>query len=431
MRYSVPKGLFDIVPQEPKATDAWRCSARWQHLEKHVRQLAHDYGYSEIRTPMFERTELFVRGMGESSDIVSKEMYTFNDKADRSMTLRPEGTAPVMRAFVEKGLHQLGQFHKFFYIGPYFRYDRPQAGRYRQFHQFGVEAIGDASPEQDAEVIAMLADLYTRLGLQEWTVLLNTVGDSSCRAPYREALKNYLKPHFEKLSEDSQTRFNKNPLRILDSKDRGDQDLLKNAPSIHDYLSPASKVHFDSVCKHLDALLIPYSIAPNLVRGLDYYNQTVFEITATALGAQNSLGGGGRFDGLLDQLGGPDLPSTGFACGLERILLTMDAQKCTFDTAFHPFVFVVPLGDNAFDAAYQCTFALRREGIPADIAPKGRKVQKALQLADQKQATYALVLGDDEIQSGTAKLKHLQSRREIDIKLDALITTCEKLYANN
>ena len=431
MRYSVPKGLFDIVPQETKADEAWRSSSRWQHLEKHMRQLAHDYGYAEIRTPIFERTELFVRGVGESSDIVSKEMYTFNDKADRSMTLRPEGTAPVMRAFVEKGLHQLGQFHKFFYIGPYFRYDRPQAGRYRQFHQFGIEAIGDPSPEQDAEVIAMLADLYTRLGLKGWTVLINTVGDADCRDPFRAALKDYLKPHFDKLSQDSKARFEKNPLRILDSKDQGDQELLKGAPNIHDFLNAASKAHFESVCSHLKALDIPYSVTPNLVRGLDYYNQTVFEITATALGAQNSLGAGGRFDGLLAAVGGPDLPSTGFACGLERILITMDAQNCTFDTAYHPFIYVVALGEKAFDTAYQHTFELRRGGIPSDIAPKGRKVQKALQLADQKQATYALVLGDDEIQSGKAKLKHLQSREEKEIDLTAMLTTCEKLYASH
>ncbi len=482
MRINIPKGLFDVVPEETKADDAWRVSERWLYLEQTIRDVCHAYGFREIRTPVFERTELFVRGVGDTSDIVSKEMYTFKDKADRSMSLRPEGTAPVMRAFVEKGLQQLGSHHKFYYIGPYFRYDRPQAGRYRQFHQFGVETIGNDSPEQDVEIIDLLAEIYRRLGLKDWTLLLNTVGDSACRKPYREALREFLRPHFETLSDDSKVRFEKNPLRILDTKDENEKKLLASAPCIHDYLSDECKEHFDSVCKHLKALKIPYTVDANLVRGLDYYNKTVFEITSSSLGAQNSISAGGRYDGLLAQLGGPDLPSTGFAGGIERLLQTMMAQECAFPKGPHPFVFFIPLGNEAYSQVQAQLANLRHAGIPADCAPSARKaysdglilgkegrdsrpeckaddapdskesgkednaavgdgsrvknfpkssrrsIQKGLQMATSRGAVYALVVGDEELQSGSAKLKHLETRKEHDVKLSDLITNCKELY---
>lgn len=430
MRINIPKGLFDIVPEETKAEDSWRTSDRWLYLEGVIREVCQTYGFYEIRTPMFERTDLFVRGVGDSSDIVSKEMYTFEDKAKRSMSLRPEGTAPVVRAFTEKGLQQLGSFHKFYYIGPYFRYDRPQAGRYRQFHQFGVEAIGNDSPEQDVEIIDLLVTLYRKLELKDWTLLLNSVGDAECREPYREALRDYLRPHFDQLSEDSKVRFEKNPLRILDTKDAAERKLLEGAPSIQDYLSDDCCAHFNAVCKQLSALGIPYTIDPNLVRGLDYYNKTVFEITSPSLGAQNSISAGGRYDGLLGQLGGPNLPSTGFAGGMERLLQTMTAQGCPFPKGPRPFVFMIPLGDEAYAQAQKPLAKLRHSGIAADCAPCARKVQKGLQLANQRGAVYALVLGDEELKSGNAKLKHLDSRKEYDVQLPNLITICKELYEN-
>ena len=428
MRINVPKGLFDIVPEEPKSEDAWKGSDRWAYVESVIRDVCQIYGFREIRTPIFERTELFVRGVGDSSDIVSKEMYTFDDKADRSMSLRPEGTAPVIRSFVEKGLHQLGSHHKFFYSGPFFRYDRPQAGRYRQFHQFGVEAIGDESPEQDVEIIDLLCEIYRRLGLKDWTLLINTVGTASCRAPYRDALKDYLRPHFEKLSDESKARFENNPLRILDTKNLDERKLLENAPSIHDYLDEECKTHFDQVCKQLKNLDIPFVIESTLVRGLDYYNKTVFEITSTSLGAQNSISAGGRYDGLIKDLSGPDLPSTGFAGGMERLLQTMASQDCSFPKGAHPFIFIIPLGEEAHEKAQELLYPLRREGIPADMAPKGKKVQKGLQIANNRGATYVLVLGEQEIKENSAKLKHLETREEIDIDLKSFTHICKGLY---
>ncbi len=292
MQYTIPKGTFDILPEAQKEEDKWCTSAHWQYLESVIRQTAHEYGFKEIRTPIFERTELFVRSVGESSDIVSKEMYTFLDRAERSMTLRPEGTAPVMRSFVEHRLYNTGAVHKLFYIGPMFRYERPQAGRYRQHHQFGAEAVGIGTPEQDVEVIDLLCEVYRRLGLKDLKVLINNIGDTESREAYLLSLKNYLEPHLEELSKDSQARFTKNILRILDSKDPNDQKILENAPSILDHLNEECKTHFEKVCRLLEKLNIAYEINPKLVRGLDYYNKTVFEITSTSLGSQNSVGGG-------------------------------------------------------------------------------------------------------------------------------------------
>jgi histidyl-tRNA synthetase len=322
--------VFDILPQEPQPEDGWRHSDHWQYIESVMRKCAADYGFKEIRTPIFERTELFVRGVGEGSDIVSKEMYTFLDKAERSMTLRPEGTASVIRAFVEKNLAQQPGLHKFFYIGPMFRYERPQAGRYRQHHQFGAEAIGIGKPEQDVEMIDMLYEIYHRLGLKNLSVMINSVGDEASRAPFRKALGDYLFPFLEDLSEDSKVRFSKNILRILDSKDARDQEILKNAPILEDYLSEASKEHFATVKALLFQMKIPYVVNPKLVRGLDYYNKTVFEVVSHELGAHNTIGGGGRYDGLTALFGGPDLPACGFATGLERLLQTMVGQKVSF-----------------------------------------------------------------------------------------------------
>ncbi|MCB1082616.1 MAG: histidine--tRNA ligase, partial [Chlamydiia bacterium] len=359
MSYTLPKGTFDILPHDPKKENAWKEASRWQHLETVMRALARDYGYEEIRTPIFEKTELFIRSVGETSDIVSKEMYTFEDKGNRSMTLRPEGTAAVMRAFAQHGLQQLGHHHKFFYIGPFFRYDRPQAGRYRQFHQFGIEAIGNGGPEQDFEAIELLYELYNRLGLKNLRVLVNSLGSASCREKYREALLSFLKPHLSTLSEESKVRFVKNPLRILDSKDEKEQALLKGAPSILEFLNEDNRKHFETLCALLEESHIPFEITPGLVRGLDYYNQTVFEITSDVLGAQNTIGAGGRYDGLLPAVGGPDLPCIGFSTGIERILHTMEGQNISFPEKKGPLVALIPLGEEAKKKAHTLLYSLR------------------------------------------------------------------------
>lgn len=421
MKYTIPKGVFDILPQEKLPEDAWRTSDHWQYIEEKMRETAHDYGYKEIRTPIFEHTDLFTRGVGESSDIVSKEMYTFQDRAERFLSLRPENTASVMRAFVEKHLHHMPGTHKYYYIGPMFRYERPQAGRYRQHHQFGAEAIGVGLPEQDVEVIDLLCEVYRRLGLKNLVVNLNSIGDEETRAAYRKALAEYLEPHFEQLSTESKARFSKNILRILDTKDSGDQKILQKAPSILELLTPDANDHFQRVQQLLKKLGIQYVINHKLVRGLDYYNKTVFEITSGELGAQNSIGGGGRFDTLISLLGGPNLPAVGFATGMERILQTMAGQGAYFPPAPHPFIFLAAVGEDAKEYCLELLFKLRHAGIPAEMDLSAKKIGQALQLADQLKAEYSLVIGDEELKSGTVKLKEMKTRFESSLALKELI----------
>ncbi len=426
MNYSLPKGTFDILPDQP-AEEAWCTSDRWQYLESVIRKTAQDYGFKEIRTPVFEKTELFIRGVGESSDIVTKEMYTFLDRGERSMTLRPEGTAPAMRAFVENNLYNAGPVHKLFYIGPMFRYERPQAGRYRQHHQFGAEAVGIGKPEQDVEVIDLLCELYRRLGLKDLTVMINSIGNVHTRTNYLEALRTYLEPHLSQLSSDSQNRFSKNILRILDSKDERDQKILENAPSILEMLDDESKEHFAKVCKNLENLGIVYKINPKLVRGLDYYNKTVFEITSNALGSQNSIGGGGRYDGLISQFGGPELPACGFGAGMERILQTMMKQNVPIPTPPHPLVFFVGMGEVAFDFCFKLLATLRKENIPAEMDLSGKKVQSGLQRASSLKANYCVVIGEQELQSGTVQLKNMETRENQSVLLSNLVSILKDL----
>ncbi len=428
MEYAIPKGVFDILPEEPQKEDAWRNAAHWEYVEGVIRELAHDYGYREIRTPVFERTELFIRSVGESSDIVMKEMYTFTDKGDRSLTLRPEGTAPVIRAVVEKKLYTQRPIQKFFYISPMFRYERPQAGRYRQHHQFGAEAIGVSSPEQDVEMIDLLTEFYRRLGLKNLKVSLNTVGDLASRTSYKQALQLYFHEHLDELSPDSKARFSRNIMRILDSKAPEDQDFITKAPSILDYLTPSAKDHFDRVCTLLTALGLEWEITPRLVRGLDYYSHTVFEISSGQLGAQNAIGGGGRYDGLVSALGGPDLPSVGFGSGLERVLQTMEKQGVAFPAPKDPFVYFIPLGKTASEQCLQWTTALRHARIPADIDLTGKKLQTASQTANLLRAVLCIILGDDELRAGKAQLKKMASHDSSAISLASLLESITHYY---
>ncbi|MBS0647993.1 MAG: histidine--tRNA ligase [Verrucomicrobia bacterium] len=420
MNYTIPKGVFDILPQEPKEEDAWRAADHWHYVENIMRKCAADYGFKEIRTPIFERTELFIRGVGESSDIVTKEMYTFLDKGERSMTLRPEGTASVMRAFLEKRLDQIPGMHKYFYIGPMFRYERPQSGRYRQHHQFGAEAIGVGKPQQDVELIDLLCETYRRLGLKGLKVMINTVGDEASRAPYREALKKHLEPHFHQLSAESQVRFSKNILRILDSKDEKDQGLLANAPSILDFLSEDARSHFEQVKHLLELEKIPYVVTPNLVRGLDYYNKTVFEIVSASLGSQNTVGAGGRYDGLLKSLGGPDLPSVGFATGIERLLQTMVSQQAHFPPPPRPLLFFIPMGEKASEACFSMMARLRHQGFAVEMDLSGKKIQQGLQLANAENARYSVVVGDRELETEEVEIKEMATRTAQKISLSQL-----------
>ncbi len=425
MQHQIPKGTFDILPYG--AEESWQLSDLWQYVEKIIRDISTEYGYREIRTPIYEMTGLFDRGVGETSDIVTKEMFTFQDKGGRSVTLRPEGTSSVMRAFIENRLANLGNPHKFFYIGPMFRYERPQSGRYRQHHQFGIEAIGNASPEQDAEVIDLLCELYRRLGIKNLKVHVNSVGDLESRANFKEALLNYLQPHFKELSEDSKTRFEKNPLRILDSKDPKDKEIVKGAPSILKHLSENARSHFDTLCKCLDQIGVPYEIDDKIVRGLDYYNKTVFEVLAGDLGAQNTIGAGGRFDGLISTIGGPDLPAVGFATGLERVLQVMIAQKIPIPKPKRPIVYFIPMGDEAKAKCFELATECRHHHIGADIELSAKKMQVSIQNAIRAEAPYCAIIGSDELEKGFVQLKNLETREQREVKFADLLNTLKEL----
>jgi histidyl-tRNA synthetase len=426
MQYRIAKGVFDILPKDPDPQGTWRESHIWQYLEEVIRRLALEFGFKEIRTPLFETTDLFTRSIGTGTDIISKEMYTFEDKGGRSLSLRPEGTAPVMRAFIEKNLYQQGSLHKFFYLFPMFRYERNQAGRYRQHHQFGVESIGSSLPHQDAEIIHLLWTLYSRLGLKGLTLHLNSIGDSEARSQFRHALKMYLRPHLSELSPDSQERYETNPLRILDSKDHHDQHLLREAPQLFQFLNESSKNHFEKVCSLLETIGIPYQINPRLVRGLDYYNNTVFEITSNELGAQNSLGGGGRYDGLIKQLGGPDLPAFGFGAGLERIIQTMLAQNVFIPHPSTPELLLVPLGEEAAEHCFKLVCYLREHHVHAELELTGKKLKAVLSYASQAQIRYVTVIGDEELKTGKFDLKEMKSGSIKTITVDRLLNELQK-----
>lgn len=420
MSIGIPKGTFDVVPHEKDPELVWRESRLWQYLERAIRELVDAFYFEEIRTPIFERTELFQRGVGESSDVVSKEMYTFLDKGERSMTLRPEMTASVMRAFIEGQMHTEKPLHKLFYMGPMFRYDRPQAGRYRQFHQFGVEVIGGGMPEQDVEMIDMLFQLYRKLGLKDLELHLNTVGDPASRALFREALKKFLEHKKAMLSEDSKVRLEVNPLRILDSKEDCDHAALEGAPVLSDFLNEACKEHFEQVLEKLQLLGISYNINAKLVRGLDYYTKTVFEITAGKKGAQNALAGGGRYDGLLKTLGGPDLPGVGFSTGLERVLQTMLAQNVPLPARKGPTLLLIGLGERAENYCFKKAHALREEGVSVEVEYSSKKLKEKLRYADHIAACFVLIVGDNELEKGQAEVKAMESRKGQIIDLQGL-----------
>ena len=393
-----PRGTNDILPGEVE---------RWHHLEEVLRRVASLYGYREIRTPIFEHTELFQRGVGETTDIVEKEMYTFADKGDRSLTLRPEATASTVRAFVEHKLYAGSQPTKLYYIGPMFRYDRPQAGRFRQFHQYGVEVIGSPDPGVDAEVISMAMDLYDRLGLTNLTVELNSVGCPVCRPRHREALRTFLAPSQEKMCKTCQGRLDRNPLRILDCKNETCRAALEGAPTITESLCPDCSRHFRQVQEYLTALGINFRLEPRLVRGLDYYTQTAFEIIAQGIGAQSSIGGGGRYDGLVEQCGGPALPGIGYALGLERILLTMEQQGIKTGTATPLDVFVAALGDEAKRRGAVLAQHLRKLGLATERDYLDRSLKAQLKTADRLQAKYTLILGEEELKNEQVILRRM------------------------
>lgn len=429
MKGKIPKGLFDILPYGEDAP--WKSSHIWQHVEEEIRKVTTDYGYQEIRFPIFEHASLFQRGVGPTSDIVTKEMYLFKDKAGRELALRPEGTSSVLRAFSEHNLASAKKTHKLFYYGPMFRYERPQSGRYRQHHQFGVEAIGVSSAEQDAEVIDLLCELYRRLGIKNFHLEINSVGDLSSREAFQKAFKDFLQPQLNKLSEDSKLRFEKNPLRILDSKDPHDKAIVAKAPSILSFLSPQSKDHFSHLLRILDSLRLPYTINDRIVRGLDYYQKTVFEITTDVLGSQNAIGGGGRYDGFLPLLGGPDLPGIGFGAGIERIIQVMLHQKINLPLIKGPFAYFIPLGDEAREKLFTYTTRARHQNISADIDLHSKKIHHALSYASTIGAKFSLIAGSRELEENVVKWKNMETQEEEIRPFDQILEDLNNKWQTN
>ncbi len=418
-RINAPKGFSDILPAE---------SGRWQAIERIAREVAEVYHFSEIRTPVVESTDLFHRGVGETTDIVHKETFTFTDRGAESMTLRPEGTAGVARAAIENNLiAQEGSRAKVYYIAPNFRYERPQKGRLRQHHQFGAEAFGIAEPEQDVECILLQIDFYRRCGLRDVSLQINSLGDADSKRAYRQAMVAHLQPRATTLSEDSQRRLESNPLRILDSKDPRDQQACQGAPPAEQSLSDKSRRHFQRVRELLVESEIPFQVNANLVRGFDYYTETLWEVTAAGLGAQNAIGGGGRYDNLVEQLGGRATPGVGFGSGLERLLMAMEAQGIAVATASRPLVWLIAQGDAARAFNFSLLRRLRDAGIVADADLSGRSVKAQFKLADREKAAWCVIIGDTELGDSSAVLKNLGTGEQTTISQRELIAHLDEL----
>jgi histidyl-tRNA synthetase len=412
------RGTRDILPSE---------MGYWQQVERVAAQVLEQALYQEIRTPIFEQTALFERGIGEATDVVGKEMYSFLDRGDRSLTLRPEGTAGVVRALIEHNLQASGGVQRLWYKGPMFRYERPQAGRQRQFHQIGVEVLGSADPRADAEVIALGTDILQTLGLKNLHLSLNSVGNAEDRQQYREALVNYLTPYHADLDPDSQARLSRNPLRILDSKDQKTQEIVRQAPSILAYLGDRSRQHFEQVQQLLSDLGIVYQLNPSLVRGLDYYTHTAFEIQSDDLGAQATVCGGGRYDGLVSSLGGPDTPAVGWAIGLERLILLLQQLQPVLSP--RPDFYLVSKGEKAEPQALLLAQRLRQAGFNAELDLSGSAFGKQFKRADRSGAIACLILGDAEAESQTVQLKWLAQKEQETLSLTQLFSQLGELRA--
>lgn len=424
MNYQKLKGTADLLPEQTK---------KWQVIEEKAKSLLKKYQFNEIRTPMFEQLELFARGVGETSDIVTKEMYDFKDKGDRHIALRPEGTAGVVRSFVENKLYG-PEYHKptkLYYIGPMFRYERPQSGRQRQFHQLGVEVFGSRNPATDVETMVLSMDLFKQYAITDLKLVINSLGSTESRQQYREALIEYLEPFFEELSKDSQERLYKNPLRVLDSKDKKDKVIVKDAPSILDYLDEASLVHFKAVQDMLTDLDIPFEIDTNMVRGLDYYNDTIFEVITTnpKFGANATICAGGRYDGLVEEVGGPETPAFGFGFGLERLVLLLDHMDYAYPELNPLDAYIVTMGEEANREANKLAYALRQNGLSVEREFMDRKAGKQFKTADKLNAKLVFTLGKNEIEQGVVQVKDLNSGDQSELSLNDVYTQFEQVYA--
>lgn len=419
MAYKAPRGTVDILPAQ---------SGKWQELEQLLRTICANYNVKEIRTPIFELTELFNRAVGDTTDVVSKEMYTFEDRKGRSMTLRPEGTAGIARAYVENKLYGMPEkLQKVYYMGPMFRYERPQNGRQRQFHQFGVEMLGVESPYVDVECMLMAVTVVKALGLKNIQLHINTLGDQESRDAYREALQNHFQPVLNELCHDCQVRYEKNPLRILDCKVDKNHPMMKTAPKTIDYLTDNAKAHFEKVCALLDDLEIDYVVDPNLVRGLDYYSHTVFEIISDdpKLGAGSTVGGGGRYNGLVEELGGPQTPGVGFAFGMERLMIALGDDH---EDEEGLDVYIMPLGSEAKDLAMQIMTMLRANGFTCDMDQCDRGLKGQFKSADRFHAHFSMIIGDEEVQKEVVNMKCNHTKEQVEVPLENIVEFIENHY---
>ena len=406
------KGTKDVLPKDVHKN---------QYIEATALDIASKFGYKEIRTPVFEHTELFQRGVGDTTDVVQKEMYTFDDKGGRSITLRPEVTAGAVRSYLENGLCNEALPQKVCYLTSCYRYEKPQAGRLREFHQFGVECFGSASPLADAEIIALAKSLFDTLGVKDLSLEINSIGCPTCRAEYHKALKEYFSSRKDELCDTCKSRLDRNPMRILDCKSPICHEIAEGAPVVIDYLCDECKEHFENVQKYLKAQNIEYTINPQIVRGLDYYTKTVFEFVSNSIGAQGTVCGGGRYDGLVEELGGQHTPSLGFAMGIERLMLLMEAQGCEFPEAEKPDLFIVALGEKATLKAVEIAKDMREEGFSALLDLNQRSVRAQMKYADKLGAKFNVVIGDNEVEAKTAKLKNMQTGEETEINLDTFV----------
>jgi len=405
------KGTRDILPGEVET---------WQRAEDVVRRVMHSYNYREIRTPVFEQTELFARSIGELTDIVSKEMYTFHDRSNESLTLKPEGTASVLRAYIQHNLGEQSPLTKVYYLGPMFRQERPQAGRLRQFHQFGAEALGSQSAQLDVEMMLIALDVYQGLGIRQFALAINSVGCQRCRPAYKQRLTYELTKVCDRLSTESQARVKQNPLRVLDSKDENDRRLTKNAPLMKDHLCDGCREHFKSVESLLRSTRTDFRIDGRLVRGLDYYTKTAFEITSPALGSQDALAGGGRYDLLVQELGGKPTPGVGFAAGMERLIMVLKKDRKDLTDRFRPDLFIASLDETTREWAFVKARELRTAGFAVELDYLDRSVKSQMREANRLQARFVIVIGERELTSGSARLKEMQTGKEAPVMLEAL-----------
>ena len=410
MIIKAPKGTMDVLPEN---------AYKWQFIENKIREITAEFGVNELRTPVFEHTELFQRGVGDTTDVVEKEMYTFNDKGDRSITLRPEGTAGAVRLFIEHGLFNNPMPIKTYYFTSCYRYEKPQAGRLREFHQFGVEYFGTQSPTADAEIMELVMLLYQRLGLKGLSLNINSIGCPVCRKTYNEKLKDYLRANYDNLCETCKSRFERNPMRILDCKSSVCKDIVNGAPLLIDNICDECSDHFEKVKKYLEYAGLSYNIDPYIVRGLDYYTKTVFEVIAQNKNSNNTICGGGRYDGLVEELGGNSTPACGFALGMERLLLTLEEQGVEIPDTTNVKLYIGSMGEGCSFAAHKLANMLRSEGLSVECDHLGRGVKAQLKYANKIKAEYTLVLGEDEIASGKGKLKNMADGTETIVEINS------------